>query len=47
LPNGRRVTLTGSVHIVGDNLGEMSNAKRAVFVLEKNGNYHLETGGDR
>ena len=43
LPTGKRVTLTGSVRIIGDEVGDIAGAKSAVFTIAKNGDFHLET----
>jgi hypothetical protein len=43
--SGKRITLTGSVHIEGDNVGELSKAKSAIIVISKNGDFHLDTSG--
>lgn len=47
LTSGRKVTLIGSVNIKGieGEVGELSGAPRAVFMMYKNGDSEIQTGG--
>ena len=45
--DGKRITLTGSVHISADNFGDMKGAKRAVILINKAGDIELETAGGK
>ncbi len=47
IADGKRITLTGSVHISADNFGDMKGASRAVIVINKAGRIEFETSGGK